>query len=115
MGERDRALAGVEQQVRKRTEELRRALKKLDRAKEIAEEADADKAIFISFLAHELRNPLHAIVNLAEGLVDGEGKYAGAGVEGKLGAGGGGEVSVEYHQTDSSAQAIHLSSTYMLR
>ncbi|KAJ3056976.1 histidine kinase osmosensor [Rhizophlyctis rosea] len=70
ISDRDRAHAEVEETVRRRTEELRRALGKLGEERERAEGASRDKAIFLSFLCHELRNPLHAISNMSEFLLE---------------------------------------------
>lgn len=53
-----------------RTAELVEALERLDASRGRAEGAARDKAIFLSFLCHELRNPLHAITNMAEFLLE---------------------------------------------
>lgn len=53
--DRDRARESVEEEVRIRTEELRKALEQVDREKEFAEEASKAKGAFLGFLAHELR------------------------------------------------------------
>ncbi|KAJ3180401.1 hypothetical protein HDU85_004107 [Gaertneriomyces sp. JEL0708] len=68
--ELDRAYQDIEVQVKHRTMELTEALESLDAAKESAESANHDKAIFLSFLCHELRNPLHAVTNMAEFLLE---------------------------------------------
>ncbi|KAJ3300282.1 hypothetical protein HK104_002481 [Borealophlyctis nickersoniae] len=70
LSERDKAYEHVENMVRVRTGELVEALKRLDAAKERAETTARDKATFLSFLCHELRNPLHAITNMAEFLLE---------------------------------------------
>ncbi|KAJ3038878.1 hypothetical protein HDV00_012799 [Rhizophlyctis rosea] len=70
ISDRDRAHAEVEEKVRVRTEELRGALRGLERERERAEAASQDKAVFLSFLCHELRNPLHAISNMSEFLLE---------------------------------------------
>ncbi|TPX66259.1 hypothetical protein SpCBS45565_g04569 [Spizellomyces sp. 'palustris'] len=76
LAERDKAYQSVENRVKMRTAELTDALTKLDAAKGRAEGADRDKAVFLSFLCHELRNPLHAITNMAEFLLEDMGKEA---------------------------------------
>ncbi|KND04218.1 uncharacterized protein SPPG_01650 [Spizellomyces punctatus DAOM BR117] len=76
LAERDKAYQSVENRVKIRTAELTDALTKLDAAKGRAEGADRDKAVFLSFLCHELRNPLHAITNMAEFLLEDMGKEA---------------------------------------
>ncbi|KAI9004943.1 hypothetical protein DFJ74DRAFT_692105 [Hyaloraphidium curvatum] len=59
----DHAKATVEERVRVRTEQLRKA-------RAAAEQADREKGAFIFFLCHELRNPLHAVSNLTESLIE---------------------------------------------
>lgn len=63
--ERDRARALIERKVKERTEALTEALREIGVARARAETADADKAVFFSFLCHELRNPLHVVSNMA--------------------------------------------------
>ena len=78
--ERNEALENVENQVRTRTRELRVALEQLERANNETEKLSKQKSDFMvsypsldclrilivkAFLCHELRNPLHAILNLA--------------------------------------------------
>lgn len=59
MKQRDVAYSNVEQKVQKRTAEL-------ISANIIADHLLADKTNFMGFLCHELRNPLHAIMNMTE-------------------------------------------------
>lgn len=59
----EKARLSIECEVRIRTEQL-------EQAKARAEEANANKAAFISFLCHELRNPLHAVSNLTDLLLE---------------------------------------------
>lgn len=55
--ERDEHLCSIEKIVEVRTKELKNARKR-------AEELALDKSHFMAFLCHELRNPLHAVINL---------------------------------------------------
>ncbi|KAI9002069.1 hypothetical protein DFJ74DRAFT_448986 [Hyaloraphidium curvatum] len=68
--DRDRAREHVELQVEQRTEELRQALALVEKERALAQVAAKDKGDFLDFLAHELRNPLHAVANLSETLVE---------------------------------------------
>lgn len=93
--DRERAREGVEETVAVRTEQLRQALALVEKERTAAQAASRAKGIFLGFLAHELRvslrlllldrfgqqnlngssgskpqNPLHAISNLAETLVE---------------------------------------------
>ncbi|KAI8821139.1 uncharacterized protein EV422DRAFT_55353 [Fimicolochytrium jonesii] len=70
LADRDRAYYSVERKVTARTAEVTEALRKLAAARNRAKQANRDKANFLSFLCHELRNPLHAVTNMAEFLLD---------------------------------------------
>ncbi|KAJ3034199.1 hypothetical protein HDV00_005369 [Rhizophlyctis rosea] len=144
MAERDRAYAEVERRVEERTEELREVVRELREAKRRAENADSDKAGFLSFLCHELRNPLHAVTNMTEFLVEDLRERRGWGKEDDSSGGGGvavenvvgrdvdteelrsrlrrqpstrsthSDISSSQNTPYNSVRAIQLSSSYML-
>ncbi|GAA3961127.1 hybrid sensor histidine kinase/response regulator [Allohahella marinimesophila] len=58
----------LEQQVSARTVELELALAELQRAKQEAEQANEEKARFLAAASHDIRQPLHALALLSEGL-----------------------------------------------
>ncbi|KAJ3046944.1 hypothetical protein HK097_000383, partial [Rhizophlyctis rosea] len=124
LAERAQAVEKVEDIVEKRTEELKVALEDLKAEKQAAWNANLDKTVFMAFWAHEIRNPLHAITNLADFLMEeSEGGQSG-GQAGSQGSGGG--LSPNYAakkgpdkmRPDSTflytVRAIKMSSTYML-
>ncbi|WP_416396345.1 hybrid sensor histidine kinase/response regulator [Allohahella sp. A8] len=58
----------LEQQVSARTAELELALEELQQAKQEAEQANEEKARFLAAASHDIRQPLHALALLSEGL-----------------------------------------------
>jgi signal transduction histidine kinase len=67
---RDRAFIDVERKVIERTQELSHVLSQLNESQQLLKEALKSKSDFMVFLCHELRNPLHAIVNMSDFLLD---------------------------------------------
>ncbi|KAI9007600.1 hypothetical protein DFJ74DRAFT_773136 [Hyaloraphidium curvatum] len=111
-----RARESIEEQVRVRTAQLREA-------RLAAERADRDKANFIGFLCHELRNPLHAVSNLADTLMEERAALlpvrpaSSLPLESPTGFPRDVDASELVARTDEDAdplRAIHLCTTYML-
>lgn len=63
---RNRFLAEVEDEVARRTTELQKTLRELEEAKLKVEETLDKRSEFIGLLCHEIRNPLHCILNFTE-------------------------------------------------
>ncbi|KAJ3184949.1 hypothetical protein HDU87_002515 [Geranomyces variabilis] len=93
-----RVLRSVESQVKQQTAVIQTALDDAARARDAERDANRHKAGFLAFLCHELRNPLHAILNMSTFLLE--------------------EISAQgsdaTQDMDRSAQAIGLASEYML-
>ncbi len=62
--QRNTAFANIETQIDERTKKLTETMKTLEEAQKKAENFSQDKTNFMAFLCHELRNPLHAIINM---------------------------------------------------
>ncbi|KAJ3148665.1 hypothetical protein HDU89_004515 [Geranomyces variabilis] len=93
-----RVLRSVESQVKQQTAVIQTALDDAARARDAERQANQHKAGFLAFLCHELRNPLHAILNMSTFLLE------------ELSA----QSSDATQDMDRSAQAIGLASEYML-
>ncbi|KAI8593004.1 hypothetical protein BDZ88DRAFT_476625 [Geranomyces variabilis] len=93
-----RVLRSVESQVKQQTAVIQTALDDAARARDAERQANQHKAGFLAFLCHELRNPLHAILNMSSFLLE------------ELSA----QSSDATQDMDRSAQAIGLASEYML-
>lgn len=61
----------LESRVAARTAELEESEREVERARDVAIEADRQKSIFLSRMSHELRTPLNAIIGFSEVLQDG--------------------------------------------
>ncbi|KAJ3145579.1 hypothetical protein HDU86_000856 [Geranomyces michiganensis] len=93
-----RVLRSVESLVMQQTAVIQSALDDAARARDAERDANQHKAGFLAFLCHELRNPLHAILNMSTFLLE------------ELSA----QSSEATQEMDRSAQAIGLASEYML-
>ncbi|KAI8813798.1 hypothetical protein BJ742DRAFT_379708 [Cladochytrium replicatum] len=67
--DKDRTIELVEEIVRERTDQLSDALDSLRIAQAATERSSQLKTNFINYVAHEIRNPLHAILNLGEDIL----------------------------------------------
>ncbi|KAJ3056916.1 hypothetical protein HK097_002707 [Rhizophlyctis rosea] len=68
--DRDRVLKNVEDLMRQQTLRNEEDLAFVLSAKQGAKESRSEQAAMMAFLCHELRNPLHAIANMADFLVE---------------------------------------------
>ena len=73
VGQLEQAYRGVQQEVARRTSELRTSNEQLQSAKAKAEQASRAKGDFLAHTSHEIRNPMTAILGFSEMLLEPEG------------------------------------------
>ncbi|TPX68061.1 hypothetical protein SpCBS45565_g03355 [Spizellomyces sp. 'palustris'] len=105
VAENQRVIRSVEKLVDQRTGELQEALETAAKLRDAERQTSKLKSAFLAFLCHELRNPLHAILNMTSFLLE---TVSTAGPNDQHGKDGD-DVDVE-----RSAQAVKLASEYML-
>ncbi|KND00223.1 uncharacterized protein SPPG_04558 [Spizellomyces punctatus DAOM BR117] len=105
VAENQRVIRSVEKLVDQRTGELQEALECAAKLRDTEQQTSKLKSAFLAFLCHELRNPLHAILNMSSFLLE---TVSTSGIKEQDNKDGD-DVDVE-----RSAQAVKLASEYML-
>ncbi|KAJ3009981.1 hypothetical protein HKX48_007640 [Thoreauomyces humboldtii] len=106
VADKSRVLRSVERLVTEQTSVIQGALDDAAKARDAEREANRHKAGFLAFLCHELRNPLHAILNMSTFLLEE--------LSSEHPASGSVNDAETQQDMDRSAQAIGLASEYML-